>query len=147
MKAQELMTPDPEVMSPGDPVEDAARRMRDLGVGAMLVVEEAGSRRLVGLVTDRDLVVRHLANGCGGCAVGDHMSTGQMIVTGPDADVRDLARRMREARVRRIPVVDDDGALVGIVARSDLLTEVGSERTGEVDGLLQEVSDSARPGR
>lgn len=146
MKARELMTPDPEFMVPGDSIQESARRMRDLDVGAMPIVDRRG-RRLAGLLTDRDIVVRHVSEGCEGCSVEDHMSTGHLVTVGPEVDVGEVARSMREARVRRIPVVDEEGRLVGIVAQADLATELAGEAAGEVGEAVEAISRPGRPDR
>lgn len=116
-KVRELMTPDPVLMGSSDTANLAAQRMRDQDIGDVLIQEDG---TLKGIVTDRDLVVRILADGTD----GDEVSLGQICsselsTVGPDDDVAEVIERLRHAAVRRVPVVED-GAAVGILALGDL---------------------------
>lgn len=116
-------------------VFEAAALMREHHVGDLVVVEEQNGRRApVGILTDRDLVLEVIAEGVdlGGVVVGDIMSF-ELVTAGEDDDLFDTLKRMRLKGVRRLPVVDRGGALVGIVTVDDLL-----------DLLAEQVSDLAR---
>ncbi len=115
-KVRDVMTPGPIGVDYGQSIGDAARTMRDWGVGAVLVVRDES---LYGLVTDRDLVVRVLAEARGPDApVGSVCST-NVIGVDADADIGVAARLMREHAVRRLPVLED-GQVTGIVSQGDL---------------------------
>ena len=120
----EVMTHDPVVVEPGTTLTEAARFMRDSDVGPLLV---ADGGRLTGIVTDRDIVVRAIADGRdpSSTKVSDVVSGGVTTVT-PDQSASDAARIMREQDVRRLPVVQD-GRPVGIVAIGDLAVELDDE--------------------
>ena len=117
---REIMTADPRNLDTGATVQDAAREMRDGDVGDVLLVEDG---RLAGLVTDRDIVVRAVAEGRDPARtpVGE-IATRDVIALTPDQTVDDAIRIVREQNVRRIPVVQD-GRPVGIVSIGDLAIE------------------------
>lgn len=140
MLARDLMTPEPVFSLPGDTLLECAREMRDMDAGIIPVVDDTESMRLRGVITDRDLVVRHLAEGCEGCTVADHMTTDGVATVGPETDAGVVTRRMKDARVRRIPVIEDGDRLVGIIAQADLALELGDEDPGTVEELLEALS-------
>jgi CBS domain-containing protein len=147
MQAREIMTRDPKTVTLDDTVVTAARIMRDLDVGIVPVVDAGDGGRLQGVITDRDIAVRHVADGHGGdCKVRDHMS-GAVATVGPDDDVARVMERMRHDRVRRIPVVEDGGRLVGIIAQADLAVDTGSDEALEVERTVEEISQPAEPRR
>jgi CBS domain-containing protein len=128
---EEIMTRDPRTVNAGDPVIDAARMMRDDDIGDVIVVEDG---TVQGIVTDRDIVVRGVAES------GDPQSTPvrELCTTGvealePSATVDDALRKMREGDIRRLPVVQD-GRPVGIVSLGDLAVE------REPDSTLADIS-------
>jgi CBS domain-containing protein len=127
----EVMTHDPRTVSPSDTVVDAARQMREGDVGAILVAENG---RLAGILTDRDIVVRVVADGRdpSTTTVGEVMTRDLAALT-PDQTVDDAIRIVREHDVRRIPVVQD-GRPVGIVSIGDLAIE------RDPDSALADVS-------
>ena len=132
---RDVMTTDPIVLATTTRVHDAARRMRESDVGDVLV-EEGGTLR--GIVTDRDIVVRAIAEGMDPDAttIGD-CCTSELFTLEPDADADEAVQMMREHAVRRIPVVDD-GTAVGIVTMGDLAVQ-RDERSALAD-------ISAKPG-
>jgi CBS domain-containing protein len=119
-KVHEIMTSAPVSVGPLTAVTEVARRMRDENIGAVLVTEEDEPR---GLVTDRDLVVRVLAEGRapGDTTVQEACSPGLVTVT-PEDEVDRAIQLMREHSLRRLPVVED-GKAVGIIALADLAME------------------------
>jgi CBS domain-containing protein len=130
----EVMTHDPRTIRPTDTVHDAARQMRDGDVGAVLV-EDGG--RLAGIVTDRDIVVRTIADGRDPDEVKvDEVATKDVEALTPDQSIHDAVRFMREHDVRRVPVVQD-GRPVGIVSLGDLAVELDS------DSALADISAEA----
>jgi CBS domain-containing protein len=130
MRILEVVTRDVAVTRRTEPLVDAIRRMREEHVGALVVVEEGGTtRKPVGMLTDRDVVVGVLAKDdkhVGMLDVGDVMTPDPVTATA-DEDVGEVLRRMRSFGVRRVPVVDDAGALEGIVALDDIVAGLSGE--------------------
>lgn len=147
MQAREIMTKDPRALTPGDTVSEAARVMRELDVGIVPVVEDGDGRQLTGVITDRDIAIRHVAERhTDDCKVSEHMSRDVASVR-PDDDVDRVMERMRKDQVRRMPVVEDGGRLVGIIAQADLAIETGSDRAVAVEKTVEEISRPAEPRR
>jgi CBS domain-containing protein len=111
------MTPNPIVVSIDEPIVDAARKMRDADIGDVVVVDGG---RVRGILTDRDIVVRAVAEGNDpdSCRVGD-ICSGNPVTLSPDQPIEDAISILREHKVRRIPVVDG-GTPAGIVSIGDL---------------------------
>jgi CBS domain-containing protein len=118
-KVRDVMTPGPIGVDYGQSIADAARAMRDWGVGAVLVVRD---QALYGLVTDRDLVIRGVAESVGPDEPVGPLSSGDLIGVDADDDTAIAVRLMRERAVRRLPVIDD-GQVVGVVSLGDLALE------------------------
>jgi CBS domain-containing protein len=145
MKASEIMTKDPQCCTREDSLSEAARIMRDLDVGIVPVVDDRSSMRLSGVITDRDIAIRHVADSHPNeCTVGDHMTASDVRTVAPDADVDDLMKSMRDDQVRRIPVVDN-GRLVGIIAQADIAADGPSRK--DVGSTVREISEPAKPRR
>jgi signal-transduction protein with cAMP-binding, CBS, and nucleotidyltransferase domain len=115
-KVRDVMTPGPIVVEYDQTIGETARIMRDWGVGAVLVVDQQVLR---GLITDRDLVVRAVAEANGPAAIVGPLSTGNLIAVDADADAHAAGRLMRRNAVRRLPVLQD-GQVAGIISLSDL---------------------------
>jgi CBS domain-containing protein len=115
-KVRDVMTPGPIGVGYDQSIGDAARTMRDWGIGAVLVVS---GQSLYGLVTDRDLVVRAVAEARGSGEPVGPLSTADLIGVDADADTAEAARLMREHAVRRLPVIED-GQVAGVVSLGDL---------------------------
>jgi signal-transduction protein with cAMP-binding, CBS, and nucleotidyltransferase domain len=115
-KVRDVMTPGPIGVDYHQSIGDAARAMRDWGVGAVLVVN---GRALHGLVTARDLVVRAIAEAKGPDEAVGPLSTGDVIGVDVNADTAEAARLMRDNAIRRLPVIED-GQVAGVVSLTDL---------------------------
>jgi CBS domain-containing protein len=127
MKISECMTQDVQLVSPDDSIERAAQIMGSADAGVLPVSD--GSR-LVGMITDRDIAVRGVAEGCGPDArVGDIMSR-EVKYCFDDAEMDEVLVNMAQIQVRRMPVVDHDKRLVGIISLADLDREE-PRRSGE----------------
>lgn len=125
MKARDIMTPQPFVVLPEDPVWKAAEIMKYEDVGGVPVASSHEKPRLVGLITDRDITLRCVARKHGaGCKVGEHMTPMPLQTVRPDADSAEIVDKMECAQVRRIPVVNESGELLGIVAEVDLAVKL-----------------------
>jgi CBS domain-containing protein len=137
MLIKEIMTHNVEVVSPGDSLEQAARRMAELNVGPMPVCE---GNRVMGMLTDRDITVRATAAGCDPktTLVGDAMSQ-DIISCYEDQDVQEAAQLMQEKQIRRLLVLNRANELVGIVSLGDLATEAGDQ--GQPGEVLKKVSE------
>ena len=138
MKISDVMTPNPKTVQPGDDIQVAARIMRDEDAGSVPVVEDG---RVVGIVTDRDIVIRAVADGDFDCTVEDIQSDDVVCATA-DMSTAAGAELMSEHQVRRLPVVDADDRLVGIVSIGDLAVKEGRDaRTGET---LENISEGVK---
>jgi CBS domain-containing protein len=139
MTASEIMTTDPECCVPTDPVMKAAQIMKIKDVGPVPVVEDHDGRKLTGIVTDRDLAIKVVAEARDPktTTVEDVMSEG-LVTCRDNDDVQSVLELMEDNQLRRIPVVDKKDQLVGIIAQADVATRLGNvQAAGEV---VQEVS-------
>ena len=133
---RELMTSNPRTVSPDQTVVDAAKVMREVDTGIVPIVE---GDRLVGVVTDRDITIEVVAQG------KDPQSTNvtdaasrDLVTVDPQQDLDEALRLMAKHQVRRLPVVEEDGKLVGIVAQADVARHGDDARTGEV---VEQISE------
>jgi CBS domain-containing protein len=137
-KCREIMTASVTTTVPRAPLREVAALMRDGDMGSVPVVE---SGKLVGIVTDRDIVVKAIAEGKGpDSPIGDAM-TKEIYSVKPDDFVFEAIRIMGDQQVRRIPVVNDDGSLAGIIAMADIALEMEDER--EIAETLEEISSGS----
>lgn len=131
MKARDIMTTEPECITRDSTLQDAARLMRDGGFGAVPVVEDTRERRVIGIITDRDIAIRHVAEGhTSSCSVGDHM-TDDIVTVRADDDLSEVEETMADEQIRRVPVVDDDDRLVGMIAQGDIARQDSSSDVGD----------------
>lgn len=137
-KCREIMTSNVKTATRGQSLRDVAIMMRDGDMGSIPVVEDG---KLVGIVTDRDIVVRSIAEGKDAdTPVGESMTT-EIFSVRPDDFVFEAIRLMGDKQVRRIPVVDGNGALAGIIAIADIALEMEDER--EIAETLEEISSGS----
>lgn len=141
MQARELMTKDPACCTPHDPAQKAAELMSQHDCGAIPVVEDEQSRHPCGMITDRDITVRGVARGRGAETRVADLMTHDVECCPCDADVKEVERIMTERQVRRVPIIDADGELVGIIAQADLARGTDA---GEVAHVIERISE---PGR
>jgi CBS domain-containing protein len=128
MNAHEIMTRDPACCTPDDTVRQAASLMQEHDCGCIPVIDDG--RRLIGVITDRDLACRCLAAGLGPeTSVAEVMSLSPSCCA-PDDDVQYVERIMEERQVRRVPVIDQRGACVGMVSQADVVR--AAERSAQV---------------
>jgi CBS domain-containing protein len=133
-RIQELMTVKPRTVKPGDSIVDAAKLMRGEDAGIAPIVD---GERLVGVVTDRDIAIRVVAEGKDPSTTKvEEIASGNLVTVEPGQDLDDALRLMAQHQVRRLPVVQS-GKLVGIVAQADVARHADAERTGEV---VEEIS-------
>jgi CBS domain-containing protein len=139
------MTKDPTCCLPGDTVDQAAQLMKDEDVGSVPVVADRKTKRLLGIVTDRDLAVKVVAEArqIAGVKVEEVMTRNPVTCYMND-DLQKATDAMEKHQVRRIPVVDDNNQIVGIIAQADIATRAHEpETTAEV---VEEISKSASAG-
>lgn len=138
MNVREVMTPNPRTCQPNSTILDAAVIMRDEDTGAVPVVEGG---KVIGMVTDRDIVIRCIAEGGGGDKKLREICSGDVVCASPDMSATEAADLMGEHQIRRLPVVEDD-KLVGIVSLGDLAVKVGKDRsTGDT---LENISEGVK---
>jgi CBS domain-containing protein len=135
MKISDVMTPNIETVTPDQTARDAARFMLRAEAGSIPVCD---GDRVVGMITDRDIAVRGVAEGRGPeTPVRDLMSDG-IICAHENDDVQEVARRMSDEQVRRLPVLDSNERLVGIVSLGDLARDTGGDAANEaLEGVSQ----------
>jgi CBS domain-containing protein len=127
---RDVMTKNPRSVESGASATEAARIMRDEDVGIVPIVE---GDRLVGTITDRDIAIRVAADGKdpGSVTVGE-IASRELVTIDPQQDLDEALRLMAQHQVRRLPVVEEDGKLVGIVAQADVAKHASSDQTGNV---------------
>jgi len=141
MIARDIMTTHPSVVTPGDSLDTAAQMMRDRHVGMLPVIDNLRDRHLIGVLTDRDVVVRCLAPGHhGSCLVSDHMTAHSLSWVDPDTEVKEVVSKMKEAHVRRVPVLAGGKRLIGVISVADLANRVRSIDPAALEALEQAMS-------
>jgi CBS domain-containing protein len=132
------MTTDVKTVSRETTVRDVASQMREGDIGSIPVVE---NNKLVGIVTDRDIVVRAVADGLEASTPVGEVMTSEVFSVGPDDFVFEAIRLMGDKQIRRIPVANSDGTLAGIIAIADVALEMEDER--EIAETLEEISSGS----
>jgi CBS domain-containing protein len=144
MRVHQIMTPDPACCTPQSTAQEAAVLMREHDCGSIPVIDNLQTRRLVGTVTDRDLAVRGIANGKGPDTPVRDLMTNDPISAGTEDEVEVVREVMIAQQVRRVPVVDENGTVVGIVAQADIALEEGAASDQEVGRIVEAISDPRR---
>ena len=138
MNIREVMTPNPHCVQPNESIQAAARIMRDEDTGAVPVVDNG---RVIGMLTDRDIVIRAIAEGGSLDRPVRDFVQGQPICATPEMSTREASNLMSEHQIRRLPVVEGD-RLVGIVSIGDLAVKEGKDsRMGET---LENISEGVK---
>lgn len=138
MKCREIMTKSVRYAPPSASVSEVAAMMRDGDMGAVPVVD---GDKLIGIVTDRDIVVRVVATGKSSDTPISEAMTTELFTVASEDFVFEAIRLMGDKQVRRIPVVNTDGSLAGIIAMADVALEMEDER--EIAETLEEISSGA----
>ena len=140
MKVRDIMTTSVETIAPDTDLVAAARRMKELNVGSLPVVKEG---RLIGIITDRDIVVRAVAEGRELLLerVETYLTPSPTTIS-PDADAQQASELMAREQIRRLPVVEGD-RLVGFLAIGDLAVELNKDKL--VGNVLEKISEPAQP--
>lgn len=138
-KCAEVMTKDPVCCLPADTTVEAARLMRESDVGPIPVVEDERTKKLVGIVTDRDLALKVVAEGRDPNAVKvEEVMSRELVTCRAGDDLHKAVGLMAERQLRRIPVVDEGGRVVGIIAQADVATR--TEAPEKTAGVVEEIS-------
>ena len=142
MKISELMTRNPCTVTPDTPVSEAARLMKEEDIGIVPVVERVGGAetrgRLIGVITDRDIAVRHVAEGRAIDAPVRDVMSGGVKTASPHDSVDAVMELMGREQIRRIPVVDERGGLVGVVSQADLARKASDP--AKVEKTVEQIS-------
>jgi CBS domain-containing protein len=133
---RDVMTSNPCTIDADKPVAYAAKMMRDEDVGLAPIVERG---KLIGMLTDRDIAIRVVAEGKDPEQVkARDVASKQLVTIDPQQDLDEALRIMAKHQIRRLPVVEEDGQLVGVVAQADIAREGDDEKTGK---LVEEISE------
>jgi CBS domain-containing protein len=133
---REVMTADPRTVTADSTVAEAARLMRDEDTGIAPIIE---GERLIGVITDRDIAIKVAAEGKDAQSTKvSEIAASDLVTIDPQQDLDEALRLMAKHQVRRLPVVEEDGKLVGILAQADIARHADSARAGEV---VEEISE------
>jgi CBS domain-containing protein len=135
MQISECMTRDVKLASPDDTIQQAAQAMAAIDAGAIPVGE---NDQLVGMITDRDIAVRAIAKGKGPKAKIRDVMTAEILYCFEDEELDHVARNMGENKVRRLPVVNREKRLVGILSLGDIAAQQGGKATGRTLGRISQ---------
>ena len=138
MQVREIMTTDPACCTADASLEEVAKAMVEHDCGEIPIVRSSSDKSLLGVVTDRDIVCRVVAEGKNPSAYpAEHCMTSRVVTVTQDAPLNEVLTTMEKHQVRRVPVVDDRGGCVGMISQADVAW-VGKEK--EVAELVREVS-------
>jgi CBS domain-containing protein len=138
MNVRDAMTANPRTVSPADSIQSAARIMKEEDAGVVPIVENG---KLVGMVTDRDIVIRAVADGSPSNRPVREIASGDPVCTSPGMSIRDAESLMSKHQVRRLPVVENE-RLVGIISLGDIAVKEGKDnRTGDT---LESISEGVK---
>ena len=140
-KCSEVMTMNPACCLPNDSVLQLAQMMRDKDIGPVPIIENEQTRRLVGIVTDRDLALKVVAEGRdAGTTTAAEVMTRKVVTCHAEDDLQKALDAMSEHQLRRIPVVDNDFRIIGIIAQADVATRV--DQPEKTAALVKGISQS-----
>ena len=141
-KVREVMTERPRCVTPDTPLTEVAALMRSEDIGSVPVLD---GERLTGMITDRDIVIRAVANGKDprGMPVRE-VSSGELVTVKADSNLSEAAELMAGYQVRRLPVIDDENRLVGIIAQADVALEAKEKDVGEMLGGISQPPSGPR---
>jgi CBS domain-containing protein len=134
-KIRDAMTANPRTIETSTAILEAARYMRDENVGSLPIVE---GEKLVGILTDRDIAIRAIAEGRDGSATAGEIASKDLVTVDPQQSVDEAMKLMAKNQVRRLPVCEEDGRLVGILAQADVALDGGEE--AETGQMVEQIS-------
>ena len=142
-KCKEVMTKDPIYCLPSNMASEAAELMRKEHIGSVLVIDSEQSKKLVGIVTDRDLALKVVADGLDAKSTKvEAVMTHKVITRRSNNDLQKALNSMAKYQLRRIPIVDKDNMILGIIAQADVATRVDHPR--KTAAMMKEVSQADR---
>lgn len=142
MKAKELMTKNPACVTPLTTTQEAARLMESEDVGSLPVVESRDTLRLTGIVTDRDIALRVVGQGLPNTTpISQVMTSGNLVCVRPDESLDEVEHLMADHQVRRVPVVDQNDCILGVIAQADLARELRAVGRKDFGKVVQEISE------
>ena len=142
MNVRDVMTARPRSAAPDTPLSQVAQLMDNQDIGAIPILDED---RLVGMITDRDIVVRGVAKEKDLRGMSSReIASGELVTVGPDQDLSDALHLMAQHQVRRLPVVDDENRLVGVVSQADIALDVNDKSVGEMVAGISKPSQGPR---
>jgi CBS domain-containing protein len=142
MMCQDVMTRNPSCCVPSDSAQEAAKLMKSRDVGPIPVIADHSSQRLVGVVTDRDLTVKVVAEGSDTRTTRlDQVMSRELVTVRPHDDLEIAMNKMADHQVRRVAVTDDSGRLLGIISQADIARDSDERAVGEV---VEEISGPQR---
>ena len=145
MLAKEIMSSDPQCCTAEDTLRDAARMMADNDCGCLPVVDDKTGKRVIGVLTDRDIAIRGVARGkTPDSKVNDVMTPAPACCSAED-EIEVAEKIMIEKQVRRVPVVDADGRVVGMIAQADLARDNRAASDREVGRIVEKISEPTTP--
>ena len=138
MNVKDVMTADPACCTADTPLREVATMMKECDCGAIPVVDSKESKKPVGMITDRDITIRTVAEGRNPLEMtaSDAMTVNVMTVT-PETSIEECCNLMEQHQIRRVAVVDADGACCGMIAQADIAVNADGRKTAE---MVQEVS-------
>jgi len=143
MKLREIMTSEVEVIHPNDTLQTAARKMHDRDIGFLPVCD---GDRLIGVLTDRDLITRALAEGTESKAMlGRDLVTSPAIYCFDDQNVDEAAKLMHDNQIRRLVILSRDKRMVGVISLGDLAMNIDDKKSGDVLQSVSEPMSASRP--
>lgn len=138
MTCREIMTQNPTCCVPSDTAARAAQIMKTDDVGPVPIVDNYGNNLLVGIVTDRDLALKVVAEGKDPSSMRlENIMSRSLVTCSPDDDIHDAMRKMSDNQVRRIPIVDNERRLIGIIAQADVARHASEQQVG---GVVEDIS-------
>lgn len=141
-KCSEVMTKEPVCCLPDDLAAEAAQLMKNKHVGSIPIIEDQQSRKLIGIVTDRDLVIRIVSEGLDAkSAKVETIMTRNVVTCSAEDDLQKAVDLMSKRQLRRIPVVDDDNKILGVIAQADVVTYFDHPK--RIAAMVKEISQSA----
>ncbi|HUO51793.1 MAG TPA: CBS domain-containing protein [Gemmatimonadaceae bacterium] len=148
MLARDIMTVNPTVVTPDDSIPRAAALMAEMDVGLVPVVSELDRSRLLGVITDRDITLRCVAEGhpASECLVRHHMTAAPIDTVTPESGVEHVLALMERDQVRRIPVMEG-GKLVGMISTADVARHCGPRHAQQLEEMMEAISAPAGAAR
>jgi len=143
MNVRDVMTARPRCAAPDMPLSQVAELMGAQDIGAIPIID---GDQLVGMITDRDIVVRAVAKAKDPREMPSRaISSGDLVTVGPDQDLSDALHLMAQHQLRRLPVVDDGNRLVGVVSQADIALEARDKSVGEMVAEISKPAQGAGP--